>query len=425
MMYPISAIPAFQNRISSVKQDADNSDIRRALEDCLPIAVKQTKALAPSFKGNSEKTTCRNIHDFLMKLGYKADGNDQNIKLPSALLKTKIADCKSYSCFASSILSNLGIGHSLVYTSYDPNQPIPSHVYIVTNSGCVIDAVYTKAGGKPLTEKKPNFKYIRKVNIKDMNVNYLSGVGSYRGIGETTAQRLLREAKEKAQRLAAGAKSIGLSVPRQIILGMYSLNVDNLASKAQNSKAALESSWKKIGGDPAALFAAIRDGASKPPKKLGFLDKLRTKIQELVAKKGVRLSGYGNGMCGVAEAEAAKKLLTDGGEVSKQYQAALGVLGTSLGAAIGSIIPALGTAIGGAAGAGIATILYEQTPVFVDIIFQGGKPSTASTPADQPTTQPTASEGPITPTTDKAKFPIALVLGAAAVGAIILLSKKK
>jgi len=417
-MLPISAIPAFQNRMASVKQDADNSDIRAALENAVPLAVKQTKALAPSFKGKSEKETCKKIHDFLMTLGYKADGNDQNIKLPSALLKSKVADCKSYSLFTSAILTNLGIPHSLVYTSYDPNQPIPAHVYVTTNSGCIIDAVWTKAGGKYGTEKKPNFKYIR-----PMNVNYLSGVGSYRGIGETAIQRLAREAKEKAAKIAAGAKSIGLSIPRQIILGMYSLNIDGLASKAQNSKAPLETSWKKVGGDPAALFAAIRDGASKPVKKLGFLDKLRSKIQELVAKKGVKLSGYGNGMCGVAEAEAAKKLLTDGGEVSKQYQAALGVLGTSLGAAIGSAIPALGTAVGGAAGAGIATILYEQTPVFVDIIFQGGNVSTSTTPSTTPTTQPTAESNESG--VEKAKFPIALVLGAAAVGAIILLSSKK
>jgi len=421
-MFPISAIPAFQNRMSSVKQDADNSDIRSALERAIPVAVKQTKQLAKSFKGKSEKETCRKIHDFLMSLRYKADGNDQNIKLPSALLKTKIADCKSYSLFTSSILTNLGIPHSLVYTSYDPNQPIPAHVYVITDSGCIIDAVWTRAGGKYGTEKKPNFKYIRPVNIKDMNVNYLSGVGSYRGIGETAAQRIARQAREKAQKVAAGAKTIGLSVPRQIVLGMYSLNIDGLATKAQNSKAALETSWKKIGGNPAALFAAIRDGASKPVKKLGFLDKLRSKIQELVAKKGVRLSGYGSGMCGVAEAEAAKKLLTDGGPVSQQYQAALGVLGTSLGAAIGSVIPAVGTAVGGGAGVGIAKILYEQTPVFVDIIFQGGKPATSPTPSDTPTTQPPAdsAESPVSK-----KFPMALLLGAAAVGGLILLTSKK
>lgn len=422
-MFPISAIPAFQNKLSAVKQDADNSDIRAALESAIPVAVKQTRELAKSFKGKSEKETCRKIHDFLMGLRYKADGNDQNIKLPSALLKTKIADCKSYSLFTSAILTNLGIPHSLVYTSYDPNQPIPAHVYVVTDSGCIIDAVWTKAGGKYGTEKKPNFRYIRKVNIKDMNVNMLSGVGSYRGIGETAAQRIAREAREKAAKLAAGAKTIGLSIPRQIVLGMYSLNIDGLATKAQNSKAALETSWKKIGGDPNALFAAIRDGASKPVKKLGFLDKLRSKIQELVASKGVKLSGYGNGMCGVAEAEAAKKLLTDGGSVSQQYQAALGVLGTSLGAAIGSAIPALGTAVGAGAGAGIAKILYEQTPVFVDIIFQGGKPSTSPTPSTTPTTQPTA-DSPEAPETKKG-FPIALLLGAAAVGGLILLTSKK
>ncbi len=418
-MFPISAIPAFQNRINAVKQDADNSDIRAALESAIPMAVKQTKALAPSFKGKSERETCKRIHDFLMGLRYKADGNDQNIKLPSALLKTKIADCKSYSLFTSAILSNLGIPHSLVYTSYDPNQPIPAHVYVITDGGCVIDAVYTKAGGKYGTEKKPNFKYIRKVNITNMNINTISGVhnkmGFFNGIGETALQRQARLLKEKS-------KVVGLSIPRQIILGFYSLNVDGIASKAQNSKAALETSWKKFGGDPAALFAAIRDGASKPPKKLGFLDKLRSKIQELVAKKGVRLSGYGSGMCGVAEAEAAKKLLTDGGAVSQQYQAALGILGTSLGAAIGSVLPAVGTAVGGGAGAGIAKILYEQTPVFVDIIFQGGKPATSATPSTTPTTQPTA-ESPESPVSKK--FPIALLLGAAAVGGLILLTRKK
>ena len=418
-MFPISAIPAFQNRINAVKQDADNSDIRAALESAIPMAVKQTKALAPSFKGKSERETCKRIHDFLMGLRYKADGNDQNIKLPSALLKTKIADCKSYSLFTSAILSNLGIPHSLVYTSYDPNQPIPAHVYVITDGGCVIDAVYTKAGGKYGTEKKPNFKYIRKVNITNMNINTISGVhnkmGFFNGIGETALQRQARLLKEKS-------KVVGLSIPRQIILGFYSLNVDGIASKAQNSKAALETSWKKFGGDPAALFAAIRDGASKPPKKLGFLDKLRAKIQELVAKKGVRLSGYGSGMCGVAEAEAAKKLLTDGGAVSQQYQAALGILGTSLGAAIGSVLPAVGTAVGGGAGAGIAKILYDQTPVFVDIIFQGGKPATSATPSTTPTTQPTA-ESPESPVSKK--FPIALLLGAAAVGGLILLTRKK
>lgn len=423
-MIPISAIPAFQNRMASVKQDADNSDIRAALEKAIPVAVKQTKALAPSFKGKSEKETCRKIHDFLMSLRYKADGNDQNIKLPSALLKTKIADCKSYSLFTSAILTNLGIPHSLVYTSYDPNQPIPAHVYVVTNNGCIIDAVWTKAGGKYGTEKKPNFRYIRPVNIKDinMNVNYLSGVGSY-GIGETAAQRIAREAREKAAAIAAGAKNIGLSIPRQIILGMYSLNIDGIATKAQNSKAALETSWKKVGGDPAALFAAIRDGASKPAKKIGFLDKLRAKIKELVASKGVKLSGYGNGMCGVAEAEAAKKLLTDGGAVSQQYQAALGVLGTALGSAIGSAIPALGTAVGAGAGVGIAKILYEQTPVFVDIIFQSGSPATSPTPSTTPTTQPTADSNQAPET--KKDFPIALLLGAAAVGGLILLTQKK
>jgi hypothetical protein len=218
------------------------------------------------------------------------------------------------------------------------------------------------------------------------------------------------------------AATIGLSIPRQLMLGFYSLNVDGIASRSQNDIARIQDKWNKLGGDPAAISRAIRDGASKSPKKLGVLDKLRTTIANLVAKKGVKITGYANGgMCGTPNGDAAIKLLTDGGTISKEYQAALGALGSTIGGAIGSAVPAVGTAAGLAAGAGIATILYQMTPSFVDAIFGGAgtNPNTGNTPA------PPAP--PVTPPADvKKPFPTALVLGIAAGGAALyFLTKKK
>lgn len=400
-----SDIPTFLGRIESVKQDADNSDIRVAIEKAVPLATKQTAKMAKRFRGKTETETAKKIYDYLMQLGYKADGENQNIQLPSSLLKTRLADCKSYSLFTAGILTNLGIPYSFVYTSYNPNQPIPSHVYVVTGNGTIIDAVWGKDKGKFNTEKKPSYRYIR-----PMNVNYMSGTMQDNGMGRID--------------LKAAAKKVGLSIPRQIVLGMYSLNLDGIATKAAPKKASLEAGWKKMGGDPAALFRAIRDGASRPPRKVGIFDRLRRKIQELVAKKNIKLAG--TGMYGVAEANAAIQALTDGGAISVQYQAALGAIGTAIGGTIGSAIPAIGTAAGAAAGTGIAALLYEMTPTFVNILFNVDA-STTTSPAATPTTTTTTDTtmDTDTPLMEK-KFPIALVAaGAAALLLITSLNKKK
>jgi hypothetical protein len=87
------------------------------------------------------------------------------------LMRTAQGDCKSYSVFTSAILSNLGIPHKLVYASYDPKDPTPTHIYVMTNSGCIIDAVY----GKFNAEKKATYK-----KYKDMNISYISGMNKRR-----------------------------------------------------------------------------------------------------------------------------------------------------------------------------------------------------------------------------------------------------
>jgi hypothetical protein len=156
------------NQNITFKVGATNFELQRAIEAALPAAVAQTKDLAKNFKGSTEKETCSKIFNFLKNnIQYKVDGDNQKIKLPSAFLREKSGDCKSYSLFTAAILSNLKIPFSFTYASYNPTDKTPEHIYVTTKNGCIIDAVW----GKFNSEKKPCYKY-----HKPMNISYISGI---------------------------------------------------------------------------------------------------------------------------------------------------------------------------------------------------------------------------------------------------------
>jgi hypothetical protein len=156
------------NQNITFKVGATNFELQRAIEAALPAAVAQTKDLAKKFKGSTEKETCSKIFNFLKNdIQYKVDGDNQKIKLPSAFLRERSGDCKSYALFTAAILSNLKIPFSFTYASYNPTDKTPEHIYVTTKSGCIIDAVY----GKFNAEKKPTYKF-----QKPMNISYISGI---------------------------------------------------------------------------------------------------------------------------------------------------------------------------------------------------------------------------------------------------------
>lgn len=287
--------PKFEGIDSVYKSKADNKDIRDLLEKLVPKAKAQMVEFSKRFKGSTDEQTCRNIFNYLMNhFTYLADGEEQIIKLPSALLKKKIGDCKSYSLFTASVLENLGIPYTIVYTSYNAN-PIPQHVYIITQKGCIIDAVY----GKFNQEKPPTFKY-----KKNMNVRYMAGIngncgcsgdcGCGTGIGakivlvskekrqkakadlKQVAAKTQEKIKTTAKKVVQGSKTVGLAPARAMFMTLISLNVDGFASKlAKTSTTNLLNAWYKLGGDRTKLSNAISKGASRPIKKLGFLGKLK------------------------------------------------------------------------------------------------------------------------------------------------------
>lgn len=156
------------NQNITYKVGATNFELQRAIEAALPAAVAQTKDLAKKFKGSTEKETCSKIFNFLMSdIRYIVDSDNQKIKLPSAFLREKSGDCKSYALFTAAILSNLKIPFSFTYASYNPTDKTPEHIYVTTKNGCIIDAVW----GKFNSEKKACYKF-----QKPMNISYISGI---------------------------------------------------------------------------------------------------------------------------------------------------------------------------------------------------------------------------------------------------------
>lgn len=212
MKIPAQDYPRFTGTEVLNKDMADNADIRRAIIQAVPKANQQVSKFAKHFGRNSQRETCKAIFDFLKnEIKYVADGSEQVIKLPSALLSTKVGDCKSYSLLTSAILTNLGIPHHFVLTSYN-GDPTPSHIYVETDDGCIIDAVW----GIFDNEKRPTYRYEVKPNGK-MKVKTLSGVGNA-GIGNpliyaalAAAPSIIELAKQQQTKKVTGLGGCGCS----------------------------------------------------------------------------------------------------------------------------------------------------------------------------------------------------------------------
>ena len=350
--------PKFEGIDSVYKSKADNKDIRDLLERLVPKAKAQMVEFSQQFKGRTEQETCKKIFDYLKNnFTYVADGEEQIIKLPSALLAKKVGDCKSYSLFTSGILENLGIPYHFVYASYTTN-PIPGHVYVTTDKGCIIDAVY----GIFNQEKKPNYKY-----KKNMNVRYMAGTCTdcNTGLGKSKlrkkldqargfvkevakdpraladeakrvrdqAKRLADEAARKARELAEkakqGALTVTLAPARNLILLLIKNNLDGFASKLQaTNPEPFANRWKDFGGDRTILTKTIKEGASRPEKKLGLLPKIKKLL-------GNRINGIGEV---VIPQEVKAKIIA---ACTSAGTAIGGPGGASAGAAAGGVIVGL------------------------------------------------------------------------------------
>jgi hypothetical protein len=372
------------------------------LEKLIPKASEQMREYAKKFKGASELETCKKIFNFLKNdITYLADGNEQVIKMPSALLKKKIGDCKSFSLFTASVLDNLKIPYTITYTSYNEN-PIPAHVYIVTKSGIIIDAVY----GIFNQEKKAKYKY-----KKNMNVRYMAGINEDSGMGKITlvSKEKRQAVKSKVQtvskKVTQGAKTIGLAPARGMFMTLISLNVDGFASKlAKTNTTNLLNAWLKLGGDRTKLASAISNGASRPIKKLGFLPKLK-KIVGNTNISGIGATDIPNEIKG----QIISLCTIAGTSIGGSPQ------GTSVGASMGGVVVALLPTIISAIKQVPATDVTDAPLENLDLTSDLADETSSETASD------TGSKSGFSLTSPKVLIPIALLVA----GGIYFATKKK
>ena len=398
-----------------VKRNATNSELQRAIEAAIPQATKQAATFADRYRGKDEIETCKKIFDYLKNnINYKADGADQQVRLPSGLMRTAQGDCKSYSVFTSAVLSNLGIPHKLVYASYDPRDTTPSHIYVMTDKGCIIDAVY----GKFNAEKKATYK-----KYKKMNISYIAGVKprkigrscGYSGIGATegafewasrnginlSGAQKIAIAAQKALPLAIGGRAIVRNLIQKNAGGFAtSLNKLMMESRSQrpgqtswDKMRAIELQWLNKGGNPNELYESISEGAKKTPTGAYFNKLLKMKA-----------GGYSpNPAQWIAAAISAL--------FGKKYNEATGAISGE---------PATTTA------AVVATAPWWATTV-AGIITTLGVAYITSTASPAPGEIPdatTSSDVPPAPRAGSRLLPI-LLLGGAGVAAYYYLNKKK
>ena len=332
--------------LKTIATNGTNPQLQSAIERILPKAVAQreSKELARKLRGANDYATSQNIFNWVLtNIKYKQDGRNQIIKLPSALLVVKEGDCKSMALLTASLLINNGITPKFVYTSYKQNDPTPSHIYVETDSGIILDPVWRRFN----SEKKPAYK-----KKKVMNISYLSGVDGCENcsLGAIVSKEKRQKAKQTltkgTQKVTQGAKVVGLSAGRLLFLTMIKNNLDGMATKLSTGNQASQiATWKKAGGDASKFASAVKTGSQKPAKKFGFLGKLKKRL----SKKKI------NGIFGGETDDDALK-------------SGIRTIAVSTGALVGSSAPAVGTAVGGGAGASLGEVLIIILPMVKEMV---------------------------------------------------------
>ena len=383
-------MPRFAGLKEKISGDADNADLRKAILEALPKAVEQTKDLAPYFRATNERETAKKIFDFLkQRVKYKADDYRQVIQLPSAILRPgAIADCKSLSLFTAAVLQNLGIPWHFVLASYT-DSTIPGHIYVVTDSGIIIDVVW----GKFNSEKKAKYKY--KMPFKganNMKYTSITGLGATESAQEWAIRNGIWYSFSPGERAGINLKKISLVhiAARNLLLTAIAGNAGGLASMLKildeeskgspatnpkfkqssfDKKRDIEIQWLQQGGNPNELYDAINKGYTKKARGKYFAKLIED------SSKGINIR-VDQWLRGIFSALFGKKYTPGMGEVATTTTTAALSTAPTWTAILKGLAVKLGTAL-------ITVVVTKVAPDQTE--EQGETPILPPTPAPGPT----------------------------------------
>lgn len=155
--------------------------------------LEDTRQIAQVLKGRTLQETCKNVFDFLYNhIQYKLDKDGvEQLRRPARSWADRRSgiDCDCYSIFASSILTNLGISHSLRIIELK-NKGYYQHIYVVVPDGSGNYRPGTRSGYFTIDPVLDKFNTeapgITKISDRIMKVQYLNGLGNgseYKSVG--------------------------------------------------------------------------------------------------------------------------------------------------------------------------------------------------------------------------------------------------
>lgn len=162
------------------KKRGNTNDIISEVINTYSETCYTTSELAATLRRDTEIETCRAVFDYIIEnINYKEDPDGvQWIRTPARLIHDREGDCKSMAILTASILNNVGITCFFRFVSFSQNRQI-THVYVVTESGIIIDPV-ERVNGKPVFNYASNYTYKKDMNTTQ--ISRLSGVGAIEDI---------------------------------------------------------------------------------------------------------------------------------------------------------------------------------------------------------------------------------------------------
>jgi hypothetical protein len=242
----------FMDQKITVKKDAKTTEqIISALTNALPAAVSQMEELAPGLgidpqnEMQAAKLICQFVQDHFV---YVSDPiQEQNIKFPSAMLRTRAGDCKSFTLFCLSYLTFLGVPCGFCFVSYPDRAKQITHVYCYfVDNGIKIYFDPCITGFREV----PTF--VKKV---DMDINYI-------------AQRPVVTYSGSNNRIS-GLNTLFAAPVRTAGLILIRLNYRGWATALdvgiQNNPAPARNFWEDFGGQWSKFLEAVNAGKNKNP----------------------------------------------------------------------------------------------------------------------------------------------------------------
>jgi len=276
--------------------NANTSDIIYSMAIIAPAAIKQAvKFNLPEIigltGGDLQGDAILTGQYIRQNIKYKVDPfTDQNIQLPSALLRDKIGDCKSFSMLFLAIMEAAGYNGGFRFAAYRNKNFTHVYNYFLDNQNNVFTFDSCIKG------LKENQSYTK---IKDMRINYIAGApvmineinkrkrqmnrvpvrklmlddryASISGVGRKKKGRrpFFKKLGDTIKKGTALVKTVALAPARGPFLVLVSFNVFGMANKftraIAKNKAKVSEFWTKLGGDDDKLFKAIATGAAKKP----------------------------------------------------------------------------------------------------------------------------------------------------------------